>query len=189
MQISSRRQWLTLAGAGLSVVVGVALAAIGVYSGAFNVAADEPHWGLTHRIIETLRERSIESRADDIKVVANLDDPKLVASGAGEYAEMCTGCHLAPGMEHTEMRGLFPKPPNLVEHGADRSASQQFWIIKHGLKMSGMPAWGLTHDDERIWSMVAFVRKLPGLTPAAYQELIEAGGGHHHEEMEEHAHQ
>lgn len=170
----------------LAVVGTVVLAAIGVYSGVFNVAADEPHWGLTHRFIETLRERSIASRSDEIKVAANLDDPKVIANGAGEYAEMCTGCHLAPGMEDTEIRkGLYPIPPNLAEQGADRSAAQQFWIIKHGLKMSGMPAWGVTHDDERIWSMVAFVRTLPKLTPAAYQELIESGGGgHHHDEAE-----
>jgi len=169
----------------IAAIVAVVLAVLGVYSGLFNVAADEPHWALTHRIIETLRERSIESRSNDIKVAANLEDPKLIASGAGEYAEMCTGCHLAPGMEDTEMRtGLYPKPPNLAEDGAQRSAAQQFWIIKHGLKMSGMPAWGLTHDDERIWSMVAFVRKLPKLTPASYHELIEASGGHHHEGME-----
>lgn len=169
----------------LAVIVAVVLAVLGVYSGLFNVAADEPHWALTHRIIETLRERSIASRSSDIKVATNLDDPKLIASGAGEYAEMCTGCHLAPGMEDTEMRtGLYPKPPNLAQDGAQRSAAQQFWIIKHGLKMSGMPAWGLTHDDERIWSMVAFVRKLPKLTPASYHELIEASGGHHHEGME-----
>jgi len=169
----------------LAAIVAVVLAVLGVYSGLFNVAADEPHWALTHRIIETLRERSIESRSDDIKVAANLDDPKLIASGAGEYAEMCAGCHLAPGMEDTEMRtGLYPQPPNLAEPGGHRSAAQQFWIIKHGLKMSGMPAWGLTHEDERLWSMVAFVRKLPNLTPAAYQELIESSGGHHHEDME-----
>ncbi len=170
----------------LAVIVAVVFAAVGVYSGVFNVAADEPHWGVTHWIIENLRERSIESRSDDIEVAANLDDAKVIAAGAGEYAEMCTGCHLAPGMKDSEMStGLYPKPPNLTEHGAHRSPAQQFWIIKHGLKMSGMPAWGLTHDDERIWSMVAFVRKLPGLTPAAYQELIESGeGGHHHDDME-----
>jgi mono/diheme cytochrome c family protein len=170
----------------LVIVVSVVLAAITVYSGLFNFAADEPHWGFTTRLIETARERSIERQADDVKVPDNLQDAKLVTNGAGEYAEMCTGCHLAPGMKDTEMRaGLYPKPPNLGEHGAHRTPAQQFWIIKHGLKMSGMPAWGLTHDDERIWSMVAFLRKLPELTPAAYKELVASGGGgHHHDGME-----
>jgi mono/diheme cytochrome c family protein len=171
----------------LIIVAAVQFAVIGVYSGLFNVAADEPHWGVTLRALETVRERSIASRAESVTVPGNLDDAKTIASGASEYAEMCTGCHLAPGMEDTEMRtGLYPKPPNLVEAGARRTPAQQFWIIKHGLKMTGMPAWGLTHDDERIWSMVAFVRKLPGLTPAAYHEMTETGeGGHHHHETDE----
>jgi hypothetical protein len=177
----------------LAAILAVVLAVIGVYSGLFNVAADEPHWGLTHRIIETIRERSIESRSDEIKVAVNLDDPKVIASGAGEYAEMCAGCHLAPGMEDTEIRtGLYPKPPNFAERGEHRSAAQQFWIIKHGLKMTGMPAWGLTHDDERIWSMVAFLQKLPDLTPEVYHELVESGEGehHHHETGDaEHSHE
>ena len=170
----------------LGLVALVVLAAIGVYSGVFNFAADDPHWGVTQRLIETARIRSIASHADDILVPANLADDKVIASGAGEYAEMCTGCHLAPGMKDTEIRtGLYPKPPNLSEHGAHPTPAHQFWIIKHGLKMTGMPAWGLTHDDERIWTMVAFLQKLPELSPAAYQEMIESGeGGHHHEGME-----
>jgi mono/diheme cytochrome c family protein len=172
----------------LSTAVAVLLiAVIGMYSGIFNFAADDPHWGLTQRFIEMARDRSIASHSKDVSVPANIADAKLIASGASEFAEMCTGCHLAPGMKDTEMRaGLYPQPPNLTEPAARRSPGQQFWIIKHGLKMTGMPAWGVTHDDERIWSMVAFVQKLPGLSSAAYQEMIEAGeGGHqHHEGME-----
>jgi mono/diheme cytochrome c family protein/ketosteroid isomerase-like protein len=178
--------------AGLILVAVVLFAAVGVYSGVFNVAADDPHWGITVRVMETARERSIASHAKAITAPANLDDAKLIASGAGEYAEMCVGCHLAPGMKDTEMRaGLYPQPPDLTSRGTQRSAAQQFWIVKHGLKMTGMPAWGLTHDDERIWSMVAFLQKLPELTPASYQALIASGeGGHHHDEAEggEHHH-
>jgi len=76
--------------------------------------------------------------------------------------------------------GLYPKPPNLVSEDIDEEydhesgyakAREQFWIIKHGIKASGMPAWRLTHDDQRIWAMVAFVQKLPELTPEEYQIL------------------
>jgi mono/diheme cytochrome c family protein len=168
----------------LVVAALIVLTAIAAYSGLYNFAADDAHWGITTRIIENARERSIASRSDGMAAPANLQEAKMIASGAGEYAEMCTGCHLAPGMHDTEMRaGLYPKPPNLTDHGAHRPAAQQFWIIKHGLKMTGMPAWGLTHDDERIWSMVAFLQKLPELTPEGYRELVESGeGGHHHDE-------
>jgi mono/diheme cytochrome c family protein len=171
------------------VVTFLVLGAIVVYAGLFNFAADKAHWGLTSRMIESARERFIARQTDDLKPPTNLQDAKLIADGAGEYAEMCTGCHLAPGMKDTELRvGLYPKPPNLAEHGAHRTPEQQFWIIKHGLKMTGMPAWGPTHDDERLWSMVAFLQKLPELTPEAYRELIESGGGGHHHDAAGHDH-
>jgi mono/diheme cytochrome c family protein len=171
----------------LFTLAAVAVLAVAVVlSGTFNVAADEPHWSITSSTIETVRDRSISRQASDASIPKDLADPKLVASGASEYAEMCTACHLAPGMRDTELRkGLYPMPPDLAEHGAHRSPAEQFWIIKHGLKMSGMPAWGLTHDDQRIWSMVAFLQKLPSLSADQYKALAESGeGGHSHEHGE-----
>jgi ketosteroid isomerase-like protein/mono/diheme cytochrome c family protein len=174
----------------LTLVVVVVLTVGVVYTGTFNVAGDDPHWGITSSMIESARERSISRQASDVSIPQDLADPKLVASGASEYAEMCTACHLAPGMGDTELRkGLYPMPPKLAEHGAHRSPAEQFWIIKHGLKMTGMPAWGLTHDDPRIWSMVAFLRKLPSLSADQYRELAESGqGGHSHEHGEAEQH-
>ena len=58
-----------------------------------------------------------------------------------------------------------------------------FWIVKHGIKASGMPSWGPTHDDQRIWAMVAFLQKLPQLTPEQYQILTardESNASPHH---------
>jgi mono/diheme cytochrome c family protein len=168
----------------LVVVLGLAVS----YGGLFNMAADDHHWGMTAGMIETMRDRNVARQADDMVVPGNLADAKLIANGASEYAEMCTGCHLAPGMKDTEMRkGLYPMPPRLAESGARRPAAEQYWIVKHGLKMTGMPAWGLTHDDERIWSIVAFLQKLPSLSPDQYRELLESGEGHHHHDgTEEH---
>jgi mono/diheme cytochrome c family protein len=176
----------------ISLITLAALLVIGlglVYAGAFNVAADDPHWGVTYRLMETARERSVATRADSVPTAPALDDPQLIAMGAEHYVEMCTGCHLAPEMKDSEIRaGLYPKPPNLVEHGAHRSPQQTFWIIKHGLKMTGMPAWGVTHDDQSIWGLVAFLRKLPELSPDAYQELVaQSSGGHSHSD-EGHSH-
>ncbi len=170
------------------IVIAVLLAAaLGlVYGGAYNVAADDPHWSVTQSVLETARERSVATRANDIEV-PKLDDPQLVAMGAEHYAEMCTGCHLAPGMSDSELRkGLYPRPPNLVEHGQHRRPEQTFWIIKHGLKMTGMPAWGMTHDDRSIWGMVAFLQKLSDLSPEEYRELVAQGSGRGHGETEHH---
>ncbi len=122
-------------------------------------------------------------------MVPNLDDPQMLASGGADYNEMCSGCHMKPGREQSEIRqGLYPQPPNLArggdDHGDDkREDAERFWIIKHGIKASAMPAWGLTHDDARIWAMVAFIRRLPELTPDQYQILTarEEGASEEHE--------
>jgi mono/diheme cytochrome c family protein len=107
-------------------------------------------------------------------VVPHLDDPKLIAMGAEHYADMCTGCHLAPGMEDSEIRqGLYPIPPKLADVGAGDPA-EQFWVIKHGIKLTAMPAWGATHSDEAVWGLVAFVQKLPTLSPEQYRQATGA---------------
>jgi mono/diheme cytochrome c family protein len=174
----------------LLVVLAVAVAGIFgfAYAGVFNVAADEPHWPTTARFIEWTRDRSIALRARSVVPPPTLDDPSLVAMGAEHYAEMCTGCHLAPGMPESEIRaGLNPKPPNLAKLETDLTPGQVFWIIKHGVKMTGMPAWGATHDDRKIWGMVAFLQKLPHLSPAEYEALTgERGDAGHAHEGEDH---
>jgi mono/diheme cytochrome c family protein len=145
-----------------------------IYSGAYDIGADAPHWRGTAEGLELWRERSIEMHAPPLGSVPNLEDAALIAKGATHYAEMCTGCHLAPGMADTELRqGLRPIAPKLAEIPS-RSPAQQFWIVKHGLKYSGMPAWGLTHDDGILWGIVAFVQKLPKMSPEEYNNHVGA---------------
>ena len=160
----------------LIVLLGVALAAaLGVFAfmwlGMYNMGADSPHWKATVAMLTMMRERSIEKHAASIQVPADLDDPAIILKGAGQYAAMCAGCHLAPGMADSEIRpGLYPQPPDLGKVRVD--PRQAFWVIKHGIKMSAMPAWGFSHDDATIWSMVAFLQKLPGMTPAEYRAIV-----------------
>ena len=95
---------------------------------------------------------------------------------------MCTGCHLGPGVERSELsQGLHPAAPELARSNG-RSPAEQFWIIKHGVKLSAMPAWGKTHDDQLIWDMVAFIRQLPKLSPQQYKAAV-ASAPEDHEEM------
>ncbi len=160
---------------GLTVAAVLAILAAGagifVYSGLYDVGADDHHTRPVFDLLQTLRDRSIQRRAADIKV-PKLDDPQLILKGAGQYAAMCTGCHLAPGMDDSELRvGMYPQPPNLSRIHVD--PRQAFWVIKHGIKMSAMPAWGMAgHDDSTIWSMVAFLEKLPSMTPAQYKAIV-----------------
>ena len=164
-----------------------------VFSGTYPMGADTPHSKFSYWMLETLRERSIERSAADI-VVPDLSSSDLLLAGGPDYNDMCAACHLKPGVEKTDLNiGLYPRPPNLsesheqVDHahsvGSDTAlARRSFWIIKHGIKASGMPAWGPTHDDQRIWAMVAFLQKLPELSPATYQILTarDAGEEPHH---------
>jgi mono/diheme cytochrome c family protein len=175
-----------LAGAAI-VVVGAAALAVGfAMLGAYNVAADSPHTEIVRHLIGYVRERSIEVRTASI-ALPQLGDPRMVSAGASHYDAMCTGCHLAPGMKENEMRpGMNPKPPVLASlRRAD--PREEFWIIKHGIKMTGMPAWGVTHSDQEIWNMVAFLQKLPSLSPGEYRAL--AGSAARHREHEEHTDQ
>lgn len=153
----------------LLIVLVVIAIGIWIWSGTYNFGADSPHWTVTKKLIGTARERSIDTRAREIDV-PNLDDPALVELGAQHYKEMCTGCHLAPGMGDSELRdGLYPEPPNLT-HFAPNPA-EAFWIIKHGIKMTAMPAWGKTHDDHKIWAMVAYLQKQPSMSVEQYRQL------------------
>ncbi len=166
-----------------TLVVLLIVAAIGVGAfiglGIYNVAADDPHWGITYRVMETLRERSISTRSNNIEVPA-LDDDALIRSGAGNYHAMCIGCHLSPGASDTELSlGLYPTPPTWSELGTV-DPRQAFWVVKHGVKMSGMPAWGKSMDDKYIWGMVALMQQFPKMTAARYQELVAGSGGHQH---------
>jgi mono/diheme cytochrome c family protein len=189
---SAGRHWGLVTGT-LLVLVGAA--AVAIYAGLYNIAADVPHTQPVYWLFETVRERSVAARARDTVVPQDLDDANRISKGAGEYAEMCSGCHLAPGMKRTEIsRGLSPRAPEL-RRKTDLTPAEQFWIVKHGVKNTGMPAWGVTHQDELLWDVVAFVRKLPELTPEQYETLVknapkheqlmqemEMGGEHDHNE-------
>jgi mono/diheme cytochrome c family protein len=162
------------------VVLGMAGVAGFIYSGIYPIGADVPHNKLEFWLLETLRNKAIERASSEISV-PSLESAELLLAGGPDYNDMCAGCHLKPGKDQSDMSiGLYPTPPNLsaegdteeYEHGdVQQLASRQFWVIKHGIKASGMPAWGATHDDQRIWAMVAFLQKLPQLSPEEYQIL------------------
>lgn len=151
------------------VVVAIVAFFAFAFSGSYQVGADVPHWAATRWAIGLVREHAVEHRMADIKVPP-LNDPALIKLGAEHYSEMCVECHLAPGVQQSELReGLYPEPPNLTRFAPDPAAA--FWIIKHGLKMTAMPAWGKSHDDHKIWAMVAYLQQQPKLTAAEFKAL------------------
>ncbi len=180
----------------ISLFAAVALAAgLFVWAGVFNVSAAEKHWKITTQLLEVVRERSIHVRAKDIEVLT-LTDEDALTRGAKNYKAMCAQCHLAPGMEETELSlGLYPAPPAFYrsEHGIHDPAAT-FWTIKNGLKLTGMPAWGAFHADQQIWELVAFLSKLKGITEEEYRSLVGEDGhsrktnDHFDEQEESHQH-
>jgi mono/diheme cytochrome c family protein len=178
-----RRHWFVASLVALAVIVLGGLGAIVVYAGIYDIAADTPHTKAVYWLLEEVRERSIAVRARDIVVPTDLKDKKRIAAGAAEYSEMCSQCHLAPGMEKTEIsQGLYPRAPELFR-GDPLTAAEQFWVVKHGIKATGMPAWGPTHDDVLLWDIVAFVRTLPTLNSEQYEAVVKSAPEDHEQMM------
>ncbi len=164
------------------VVVFVVIAGF-VWSGTYDIGADAPHPRPVYQVLELTRDRSVAVRAASI-TVPDLTDAEGLRHGAGNYAAMCETCHLRPGLDSSELhRGLYPQPPALANQQSE--PARDFWVIKHGIQATGMPAWGRSMDDASIWGLVAFIQKLPSLTPEAYRAAVEASGGHSHGGPEE----
>lgn len=168
----------------IAVVVAVAAAGAAViYTGAYNVAASDPHWTLTYRIMETARVRSIKAHAAGIVIPAGFDDQAKVVAAAGHFAAHCAICHGGPGTDRGDLAaGMYPQPPDLTNVSKRYTPAELFWILKNGIKMSGMPSMA-DDGDEMLWATVALLEKLPGMTPDDYNDLwmasqAQSGGGH-----------
>jgi mono/diheme cytochrome c family protein len=174
------------------VLLLVVLALVGIafiYSGVYDVAASTPDNGLIKALLETTSDRSIHRRAEGI-TPPKLDDPQMIHTGLVHYHEMCATCHGAPGVKISEIgQGLNPVPPELAARKRADEAGETFWIVKNGIKMTGMPSFGVTHSDEEIWAIVAFLQRMPKLSPQEYQAMVQqAGLGAPGIENEEHEH-
>ncbi len=176
MNISKRLIFTTGSAAAIGVIAIVGFA----YSGIYDVSAGSSHSSMVNWLLSTTSHASIERRAKDIEV-PNLSDDAMARAGVNDFNGMCAGCHGAPGRDPEAMgQGLNPPPPDLAESASEMSPAELFWVTKNGIKMTGMPAWGATHDDDGIWPVVAFMTKLPELNASQYQELIDSAGGMGH---------
>jgi mono/diheme cytochrome c family protein len=155
----------------LAVLLLVAGCVAGVVWGGFvNMAATEPHSDFVEWFLVTSRDRSIDRRAADVEVPP-LDDPRLLRRGAELYAAHCQLCHGAPGVEAQPLaQGLNPLPPDL-HGGRPAEAARIYWILGHGIRMTGMPAYGPVLDPDDLWALTALVRRLPDLSAEDYARL------------------
>jgi mono/diheme cytochrome c family protein len=166
----------------LGLLLGAAAAT--VFAGGYNVAATDQHFGLTRWLLATTMRHSVAARSSTVNAPTQFTD-KQVADGFSEFDEMCVACHGGPGVERGEVgKGLNPRPPDLAKASENWSTAELFWIVKHGVKMTGMPAFGPTHSDERLWTMVAFLKQLPQLSPEDYAEMKSSLAKEHHDAHE-----
>lgn len=174
----------------LALVV-VVLAAV-IYTGRYNVSAMQGEPALLRWILVSVRESSVERRARDVQVPV-LDDGGRLDRGFRSYREMCVVCHGRPGGERSPLaRGLNPEAPDLSRPDHDMSAAELFWVMKNGIRMTGMPAWGQTHSDEELWDLVAFVKTLPTMSVEQYVALdsrLPPGHDDHHDDPMPHSHE
>lgn len=161
----------------------VLIALIVILTGGYNVAATDRHNPVAGWALATTMTNSVKVRAADGPAPPRFT-PEMVRAGAGEYKAMCAHCHGGVGRSRAEWaQTMRPKPPALARAAAQWKPRELFWLVKHGVKMSGMPAFGPTHDDQTIWNIAAFVKEMPGMTAEQYAAFEAEGHGDH-----EHAH-
>jgi mono/diheme cytochrome c family protein len=160
-----------LAGAvAAGVVAGLGgLAVIG--AGAFDARASTPHDPLTAWATHTTMIHSVERRSRSVHPSA-APTSAAVRGGLRLYDQDCVGCHGAPGRARDGWtNGLNPSPPYLVDAPRHWRRAELFSIVRDGVKMTGMPAWGAVHSDPQIWEIVAFLEAQPYLSPAQYRQI------------------
>jgi len=167
IRLSGRR---ILIGLGSLVSLGLVGAGMFAWLGIYNVAASVGHFYVVDRILRFGMENSVKARAPDI-VPPDLTDPNLIRLGAAHYYAGCAYCHGSPDTPISPIaHSMLPPPPDLG--GVERWKDQElFWLVRNGLKYTGMPAWPGPSRDEEVWAAVAFLRAMPGMNRAQYTRL------------------
>jgi mono/diheme cytochrome c family protein len=125
-------------------------------------------------VARTMRHFAVPAAARSMRNPVPLN-PAVLAEGRAHFADHCAGCHANDGSGATEMgQNLYPKPPDMRKQSTQRlSDGEIFFIIKDGVRLTGMPAWGdaAGRDDQDTWELVHFIRRLPAITPQELEEM------------------
>jgi cytochrome c553 len=154
----------------------IAVAAVGflvVISGIMPITASSGHWPITAWFLHFSMQRSVGTHSLGIEVPP-LDDPDLILKGAGHYETGCRSCHGSPGSKQPQIaKRMTPTPPYLPPKISKWDPEELFYLVKHGVKFTGMPAWPSQHRDDEVWAIVAFLQKLPNLDADEYRRLVQ----------------
>lgn len=156
----------TLLGAG---AVAALAGFIVLRAGWYNVAATTQHFEVVYRTLEQAMRYSARHHAQTVLVPA-LDSPAQVVRGAALYRDNCEQCHGGPGVAPgAHGMSMQPTPGPLVDASRRWKPHELYWITRHGIKMSGMPAWEYHMSDAELWDTVAFIMQLPRMSAADYR--------------------
>lgn len=154
-----------------AAVLGLAVAAVVVWRGLYDVSATSAHTRPVYNALEKAMHQSVRLRAADIQVPA-LDKPGLVQRGAACFRDWCVQCHGAPGVGPGPVGlSLQPLPGSLVDAARRWKAHEIYWITRYGIKMSGMPAWEYRLSEQDIWAVTAFLARLSAMSPRDYRAI------------------
>ena len=162
----------------LAILVAIA-AAVFFFGGYYSVAASAQNPPFVDSLLIHVRQVSISHHATD-QPPMSLDDPNVIQSGAKAFlARGCVNCHGGPGIKWAKFsEGLNPGPPDLKDVVVALSAPELFWVVKNGINMTGMPSFGATGvPDQEIWSIAAFLKKLPSVSDSDFKTWTAASGG------------
>lgn len=159
------QRWRTAAAAGVLVAAAI------VYGGLYDVASTSQHLQPTYTVLETAMRQSVRLRARHIDTPPLMDE-RQVLQGAGCFRDKCVQCHGAPGVAQGDIgKSMQPLPGPLVDAHQHWQPRELYWLTRHGIKMSGMPAWEFRLTDTELWDLVAFMQRLPGLSAPQYAAL------------------
>lgn len=163
------KTWLKRIAAGLAALAVVAGAF--VYAGVYNVSARAGHLPPTAWLLHFAMRKSARTHALGIEVPP-LEDERMVIRGATWYSIGCAACHGEPGDPYPPIvDNMTPPAPRLEPLIDDWNERELFWIVDNGIKYTGMPAWATADRPDEVWSMVAFLLRLPDMDPARYRSL------------------
>ena len=171
-----------------TLVVELIVAVILIWSGLYNVSTLSPDPGPLKWVFSTTSRNCIEHHAKSIAVPQDVKalsegtasgdsqaDSSMIAEGFDHYNDMCVTCHAGPGLSKSEAGiGLYPQAPDLARSAKELPPQYLFWVIKNGVKSTGMPGFAKTHSDSKIWAMVAFLEKMKNMTPQDYAAMEKA---------------
>ncbi len=165
----------------LGFLVAIVISAIAVFSflrfGMMDPRADMPVNAMERGMAMPSLDASIARRAPELANPVAPTDENLIA-GMKVYQNNCALCHGDIHQHHAKLaETLYPRPPQFVEDSADMPPNQNFYIIQHGIRMSGMPGWKDALSPQEMWQVTGFLSHMDSLSPAVANNWKVTAGG------------